>query len=263
MTTPLDAALTQFAAGVSANTAPPPDLLHAGPATDAVANAAADNLQGTDTVNAGKIGDVPGSQDGTQVATMIPGLLGAMVGAAGGALGSAVSALERIPSSMMGAIGPAMSALTAATTAADPVSAADTTIGSTGYDPGVPTGGGGGPVGATTPAAGPPLPKAVLPVTGGSPTPVGVPPGGATPQQTSGGGAGFAPMPMGMPMGGGMGTAGTTGAPESRAKKVATPRQPHTEPVAGKIAEERIAVPTKPRDEGPIVRRITIPEAKE
>lgn len=262
----MDAALTQFAAGVNTNTAPPADLLHAGPATDAAANTAATDLQTTDTANAAKIGDVPGSQDGTQVATMIPGLLGAAVGAIGGAVGSAVSALERIPSSMMGALGPAMSALTTATTTTDPVSSVgDTAVGSTGYDPGVPAmGGGPAGVGATTPASGPPLPSAVYPVTGGSPTQPVIPPGGIAPQQsTTQAAGGFAPMPMGMPMGAGTGAAGSTGGPQTASKKLSTPRKPHTEPVAGKLPEERIAVPAKPRDDKPVVRRVTIPEPKE
>lgn len=270
MTSPIDAAFIGFPGGQGdPNMAPSPHLATVAPKTAAAADAAAADLQSTDTTNADRIGavatDTPAGQSGgTEMATLIPGLLGTVAGSVGGALGAAMSAMQQLPSTMMGAVGPAVSALSAAgrsTDTAPPI--ADTAVTDpAGYDPGVSAGGDPGTAGATTPAAGP-LPTAVLPVTGASPTAPVAPPG-ATPgaAQTPPTGAGMTPMPMGMPMGGAGGATGA-GAPESRSKKLQPPRTPHTEPVAGKTPEERIAVAAKPRNEGPVVRRVTIPEAKE
>jgi hypothetical protein len=148
-----------------------------------------------------------------------------------------------------------------ATTDTAPVS--DTSIGGdpTGYDPALGDGADFGATDpATTPAAGP-LPTAVVPVTGITPATATAPPGAAAVTQPTptAGGSGFAPMPMGMPMGAGSGNAPAATA-ESRARKLASPRTPHTEPVAGKLPEERIALPvTKPRGDASVVRRVTMP----
>ena len=66
-------------------------------------------------------------------------------------------------------------------------------------------------------------------------------------------------MPMPMPMGTGMGgQQPTTAEPAAATRKLTTTPQPHTEPVAGKIPEERVAVAAKPRTE-PGTRRVVLP----
>ena len=186
-----------------------------------------------------------------QLAAALPSMVPGLLGAVGGMLGGAISTVAQVPQALLQTGQQLAQAATQGLSglATSPASGFDSAT--TGLDAGSPGAGlpGAPPEsGATSPAGARETTPVAPSTSSSSPPPATTLPTGGQPASAPPTGSGA--VPMGMPMAMGPSTASTQANTKVAGdKKIVVPVAPHTEPVTGRTAPERLAGRRRTEDE--------------